>query len=227
MDQSERIARDHLKSRGLQSIVYEPDGNVPPDFLVDGRIAVEVRRLNESIQTAHGMQGLEEVATPLWLKMQKLLQSYGPPRSGVSWSVSWRFRRPVAPWQDLKAKIAGVLDAFLNHGPHERKGIDLGSGFSIEFWPAIGSFPTFFLPADGSDSDSGGWLGELAKNVDICINEKTRKVASFRHKYHEWWLALVDHIGFVPTDRDHISTEHEWDKVIIVNPDDPSMSFEI
>ncbi len=48
MDQSESHARDYLEHLGLGRVVYQPDGNVPPDFLVDGRIAVEVRRLNEN-----------------------------------------------------------------------------------------------------------------------------------------------------------------------------------
>jgi hypothetical protein len=42
MDRSETLAYNHLVFRGFSSPVYEPDGNVPPDFLLDGRIAVEV-----------------------------------------------------------------------------------------------------------------------------------------------------------------------------------------
>ena len=45
MDTSEKIAYDFLLHQGFKSIVYEPDGNVPPDFLADGRVAIEVRRL--------------------------------------------------------------------------------------------------------------------------------------------------------------------------------------
>ena len=44
MDRSEQVAMKHLLFCGFSTVVYEPDGNVPPDFLVDGSIAVEVRR---------------------------------------------------------------------------------------------------------------------------------------------------------------------------------------
>ena len=38
---------DLLCHRGVDDheIVYEPNGNVPPDFLAHGRVAVKVRRL--------------------------------------------------------------------------------------------------------------------------------------------------------------------------------------
>ena len=40
-------------------VTYEPDGNIPPDFLLDNRIAVEVRRLNENMNVGGQMRGLE------------------------------------------------------------------------------------------------------------------------------------------------------------------------
>ncbi len=47
MNRDERIVEGYLNSLNLGKAVYEPDGKVPPDFLVDGRIAIEVRRLNQ------------------------------------------------------------------------------------------------------------------------------------------------------------------------------------
>lgn len=79
MDTSEQVAFDYLSSRGFISVVYEPDGNVPPDFLVDGRIAVEVRRLNQHEETPNGPRGLEDVAFPLEARMRRLVRSMGPP----------------------------------------------------------------------------------------------------------------------------------------------------
>ena len=47
MKQEEKWVEEYLTHRGFRDIVYEPDGNVPPDFLIDGKIAIEVRRLNQ------------------------------------------------------------------------------------------------------------------------------------------------------------------------------------
>jgi len=49
MDSSETLAKEYLRFLGYTDIIYEPDGNIPPDFLVNGRIAVEVRRLNQNL----------------------------------------------------------------------------------------------------------------------------------------------------------------------------------
>ena len=49
MDSSERIAYQYLSHQGFSDVAYEPDGNVPPDFLLNGRIAVEVRRLRKEL----------------------------------------------------------------------------------------------------------------------------------------------------------------------------------
>ena len=61
---SERLVDDFLAYRGYRDVVYEPDGEVPPDFLLDGRIAVEARRLNQNYKTGAHTQGLESYGYP-------------------------------------------------------------------------------------------------------------------------------------------------------------------
>jgi len=48
MDEAEMLSEAFLRSRGFKAVVYEPDGNIPPDFLCDTRVAVEVRRFEPS-----------------------------------------------------------------------------------------------------------------------------------------------------------------------------------
>lgn len=48
MDATENIVSDHLSYRGFANVQYEPDGNIPSDFLLDGNTAIEVRRLNQN-----------------------------------------------------------------------------------------------------------------------------------------------------------------------------------
>jgi len=40
MDASEKIAEKYLNGLAMGAVAYEPDGNIPPDFSVDGRIGV-------------------------------------------------------------------------------------------------------------------------------------------------------------------------------------------
>jgi len=88
MDPTERLAKQYLESLALGPVDYEPDGNVPPDFLVDGRIAVEIRRLNQSHEHPDGTyEGLEQRWIPLWQRLRKHLSSLGPSVLGESWYV--------------------------------------------------------------------------------------------------------------------------------------------
>ena len=83
MDQSEGHVRDYLEYLGLGRVVYQPDGNVPPDFLVGGRIAVEVRRLNENELTeSGGFRGLETDRISTGRKFHALLRSLGSSKIG-------------------------------------------------------------------------------------------------------------------------------------------------
>ncbi len=50
MNDSERLAREYLLYLGFKSVIYEPNGNIPPDFLADDKIAVEVRRRWELVR---------------------------------------------------------------------------------------------------------------------------------------------------------------------------------
>ena len=64
MNDSERSVNVYLNSPQLGPVVFEPDGNNRPDFLVAGRIAVEARRLNENELVAGVHRGLEVTAKP-------------------------------------------------------------------------------------------------------------------------------------------------------------------
>ena len=86
MDRSEQIVSEYLLHRGFRDVVYEPDGNTTPDFLIDGRIAVEVRRLNQNEDTPNGHRGLENITIPLQAKIGALLKTLGP-SNGESWYV--------------------------------------------------------------------------------------------------------------------------------------------
>ena len=84
MDDSEHAASEYLRSYGFEDFVYEPDGKVPPDFLINGRIAVEVRRLNQMHQSGGKLHGLEEIQRSFTGKIPGLLKELGPSGEGAS-----------------------------------------------------------------------------------------------------------------------------------------------
>ncbi|MFZ3115077.1 MAG: hypothetical protein WA133_03795 [Syntrophales bacterium] len=233
MDRSEQVVFEYLSHSGFRDVVYEPDGNVPPDFLIDGRIAVEVRRLNQNEETPNGHRGLEKVAIPLMARVKALLKTLGP-SDGESWYVMYRLRRPLPPWDQLAAALRSDLAAFRNNPDRCRATRTVSPKFSVTLIKAGMPYPDFFVPGGFADSDSGGFvLAELSRNIRICVTEKTRKVACVRAKYPEWWLVLVDRIGYGIDERDHeevrqlFQFEHSWDKIVLVNPLDATQGYEL
>ena len=235
MDATEKLVHDHLAHRGFTNIVYEPDGNIPPDFLVDGCIAIEARRLNKHHFSAEGAKGLEELAIPFWRKVKGLLASLGPPIKGESWFVDFTFSRPVEPWKTLKPALRSALQAFIASSTQEREVIATAQGFELAvFGRTSKPHRTMFILAGCSDKESGGWLlADMGTNIQHCASEKSRKIANVQSKYPQWWLALVDHIGYGLDNfdremfRDQVSIEHSWDKIIIIDPRDHTRWFEI
>jgi len=235
MDGSEKAAKDHLVYLGFEGIVYEPDGNVPPDFLVNGTIAVEVRRLNQNEDTGSRFRGLEETAIPLQTRIGNLLKSLGPPKSGFSWFVHYSVRRPVPDWDVLRPAIREYLIAFRDDRLAVRSTtFTVAECIQVELIRASNAHTTCFVSGGYTDHDSGGWVfEETRKNLRLCIAEKTQKIAHVRDKYPEWWLILVDRIGYGVDDCDrqlfhkHLGIKHSWDKVILLNPLNHRSAFEV
>ena len=234
MDHSERIASEYLSSRGFRDIVYEPDGNVSPDFLINGCVAVEVRRLNQNEDTADGPRGLEETALPLQAKISRLLGDLGSSDGGDSWYVVYSFRRPLLPWQELADALRLELGLFRHDPEHQSTTRNIAKGFRVRLLRAGRRCPDFFVAGGYTDGDSGGFvLSELDRNIRICVAEKTKKIAPVREKYPYWWLLLVDHIAFglSDSDREHLrqllQLDPSWDKIIVVNSLEPTQGYEL
>jgi len=235
LDQSEKLAYDYLRCRGFQDIVYEPDGNVTPDFLVNKEIAVEVRQLNQNEITDSGYRSLDEIAIPLSMKFKNLLASFRSADSGGSWFVRYSFKRPLPPWDELQSLIRQQLEEFRDsRGPEGRTRIFITDDFQLDLIRATNNHSLLFVFGGYSDSDSGGWVfGETQKNLRICIDEKTKKIERVRVKYEQWWLILIDYIGYGVEDCDHklyreqLGIDHNWDKVILLNPMNTCSAFEL
>jgi hypothetical protein len=156
MDATEKHVHDYLVHRGFANITYEPDGNVPPDFLVNGNIAIEVRRLNQNYFDVGGAKGLEEDAIPLWHKIKQLLSDPGPPVRGESWFVHFRFSRPLQPWKTVEPTLLAGLQSFMASAMHERKVVARLPRFELEVsCRASEAHETMFLLGGCSDQESG------------------------------------------------------------------------
>jgi len=237
MDDSERLADQYLRSLNLGAVVYEPDGNVPPDFSVAARIGVEVRRLNQNFEFVDGSrEGLEQLSIPLWQRFKRFLPTIGPSQLGECWYVGLDFRRPLVEWRVLRPLIESRLRTFMLQPERAPITIDICSNLALDLFRAGKDHGSFFVLGASSDDDAGGWvMGEVERNLRLCIAEKERKIRPYRTKYSAWWLVLADHIdyGMDPADRITFRREvmprlqHSFDKIILIDPRDHRRAFEV
>lgn len=224
MNREEIITEAYLKSLVVKDVVFEPDGNIPPDFSIEGRIAVEVRRLNQHSFTKDQVRGLEEDRIPLFKLLESSLSEFDSQYKGCSYWVSIRFHRPVEKGNTNKKAIVKALTDFLSRPFPLPCDVKVIENIYFHIYPSQAVAGRVFRFAGGTDRESGGWvLAEFKKNFNHCIEEKTEKIKSHHDKYTSWWLVLVDQIahGFNESEKDEVksmvSANTYWDKVIVLD----------
>lgn len=114
--------------------------------------------------------------------------------------------------------------------------IRLTPRFAVELLRSGKDHESFFVLGASSDNDSGGWLmGEVERNLRLCVEEKERKIAPYRKKYSRWWLLLVDHIDYAMEEEDREifrrevmpTLQHSFEKIILVDPRDYRRAFDV
>ena len=237
MKNSDKWAHEYLTSRGFAEVVYEPDGNVPPDFLIDGRIAVEARRFNQHDRAPNRPRGLEVLSKPVVTTVRRAIKSMGPPLRSApsSWFVQYTIKRPVPPRKELTRLVTAALGSFRDQPHHQPVMLRVSPAITLTLHRASSVHPTFFVLGAWSDRDHEIFtMAAAIRNIQICIAEKTRKAAPYRRKYPEWWLVLEDHIsfdGFNASERVRLrelaEIDSDWDKIILVNPNNRAIGFEL
>ncbi len=197
MKSDERIVEGYLNALGMGEVVHEPDGKVPPDFLVDGRIAVEVRRLNQHYEAGGKLRGLEQDSISLRQSLENLLSEFAASNVSSSWFVCFSFRRPIPPWRTLRPLVREALSGFLTAPADHAWRIPITDSFDLTILRSTDVHEKCFIFGAHTDMDAGGWIvSEIIRNASAFIASKSVKVTPYLSKYPLWWLVLVDHIAF-------------------------------
>ena len=233
MDLAETLAAQWLARRfpGEGRVVHEPDGKVTPDFLVDGRLAIEVRRLNE-----HGGGADPRPLVETEIPFQRHLRSIA---AKVPWTADrsllvWvEYRRPLPSAAVLKTRARSFLESLMQAADPVQMSRKVTSAVSLR---CLSMFERDRAPFifGWLDLNSGGTPSEiLQRNLSLCVLEKSRKTAGRRAQYPEWWLLLVSDVAFSmdelarPDVADLIQLEHDWDEVVVVDWFDTSQAVEL
>lgn len=224
MNREEKITEAYLKSLGFKNVVFEPDSNVPPDFSIDGKIAVEVRRLNQHFFIKDEARGLEEGRLPLFKLLQSSLSEFNSQYKGDTYWISIRFRRPTEKGPTVKKAIQKALTDFLSKSFPLPYDVKVTNSICFHIFSSLPVEGRVFRFAGGIDREAGGFvLAEFKKNFDHCVKEKSKKIKDHYERYTSWWLILVDKIayGFDEIEKKEIksmvSMNSYWDKVIVLD----------
>lgn len=195
MNREEIIVQKLLKKEFDEQIIFEPDGNIPPDFKIGDNTAIEVRRLNQNFFQDSQVEGLENLSIPISDAFNEVLQSFGKQKSDYSYFIGLDFERPLdLNIYELKKLIKGKLQFFLENlvqtYPYT---LAITNGVALIIQKAPSNNKNLFRPAGYLDNDAGGFVISMyIENIRYCIHEKSEKIKYYLYKYDEWWLHLVD-----------------------------------
>lgn len=233
MKREEGMAKTYLDHQGYQDIVFEPDGNVPPDLLLNGNIAVEVRRFNQHFKTGGKMEPLENLYYNLVPKIITILGEYKHIQVPHSVFVFIDFERPLRASKTLFDEVRSTLNAYLNDFG-QRKDLKVNDKLTLKFFPASKRHESAYLLGGSGDRDSGGLVvANVYEHLSFIIAEKEAKVQPFLSKYPTWWLLLIDTIGYGLDQHDFGELNENppfktlFDKVFLVSPNNPIHGSEV
>ncbi len=224
-DKFEMHAMRYLVGQG-HFVIHERDGNVPPDLLVDGTIAVEVRRLNISHRLENGkLEGRERAFNKIVGRTAKVCKSLGNGDAGVQWYVRPRIVRPTPDLNLFGKELRAFLLEVRKTAPAGVITVTLQkSGVEIRIKPRTKWHGDQFVLGGARDPGGIFYGSALDENLRFCIEQKTGKVTPFRSTYPQWWLVLVDCVALAFDDDDYArfqaetQIEHGWDRVLLISP---------
>ena len=232
MDRAEARASDWLARRfpGVD-LVHEPDGNVAPDFLLDGRIAIEVRRLSEH---APGSSPTPLIQTGIPFQRRLRAIAATVPRHRDRTLLTWvGFRRPLPTVRELEAGARPFLEQLALAPEPVGMSCSVSRTAELKCLDVRPGGPRQFAFAW---IDHNGWgtpIHVLRRNLDLCIRDKLTKTESVRHRYPVWWLLLVNELPFNADECERLGDDEwstlaaGWDDVIVIDWTDDYPVFEL
>lgn len=191
----EKIVEKCLRNQGFEKIKYEPDGNIPPDFVLNDKIAIEVRRLNQNYLKNGEINGLENENFQVRDIINRLIDKISDTNFDTSAFLTYSIKRPLPENKIIKQELKKILTHY-KEDMSNYKEFTIEKNFHIELFPCEKQEQQFEIMFS-SDTDAGGFvLYEIYKNIKLVVAEKECKIKKFKNNYDEWWLALVDCIGY-------------------------------
>lgn len=230
-NKDETRAKKYLQSLELQELEYEPLGNVTPDFLIDKKIAVEVRRLNRNHINGDNLIIIENFEIPLIKYIKRIISTFEYKYYSNSTSIAITISKPLEVQNKIYIikKIKRILKKH-TYNISKTKSYAISDYLKLTFTPIDKKTKPYFFA--GCNNNFFWVVDELHKNIQLVIDEKDKKIDKNFHLYSEWWLILVDSIiyGLDSEDFKQLKSikleKQKFNKVIILSPKGNFKAFE-
>ena len=222
----ERRAKEWLESQGDTDIRdLSKERKDPPDFVVENRIAVEVRRLTDANATKGKGSGIDK---PIEEIISKILEEAGEPPGGHNVYVwSGLLVDELPPPKVTRKQIKQAVDEYtkiLSEAFAQSRGNPVKEQTQLE----CEKFSHHFCPSPTSETGKfvlmqattakGRQVGAVSiDDINRCLVKKTDKIRDKINCYPEWWLVLVDRERLTPLglgwDTPGKKWEEEWRQI--------------
>jgi len=216
-------AKKYLHSLDFVEVEHEPLGNVTPDFLLDKKVAVEVRRLNRNHIDGDKIINIENLEIPIVKNIKKVIDNFKFDSFSNSVYVSIVFLKAIKI-QSKKSIIKKIIKLLKKHthNINKIKTYKISKYLEMTLTPTDKKSNIYIYT--GCNGDSFWLLHELHKNIQSVIEEKNKKIEKNFNLYNEWWLVLVDSIIYGLDNEDFLELKkiklkkRKFTKVIILSP---------
>ncbi len=234
MKQEERKVREFLINQGYNSIMFEPLGkSKPPDFLIEGNIGIEVRRLNKHIKTNESIEPIENLQYKFVPKFKQILKELENTDLPYSIYVSLNYKRPIKITNRL---LLELKNSIISSTKAEIFSVNIKFNKQITYSlykTEFKSDQTYELRLI-SDNDSLGNVQDVRYDaLVIAINEKSKKLKDIKSSFSKLWLILVDDI-FSRVDnttkwdlQKYPKIKSNFDRIILVSKVDVNMWIDL
>jgi len=196
VNREENLVAQLFSNQGYK-VDKEPDGNIPPDLVLDNQIAIEVTRLSEVINIGDHQRSVSDDASSI---IARLKYAINTPENDVSqrYKVSAVIKRPFGNLKNISKKIKNELQDFnIDKFVKNQYKVVISQSVRITISKCTGQYCNGFLLVDIIDSDSSHESNDIILNsVLFCLESKEKKVLPYYKKYFEWWLVLSDTITY-------------------------------
>ena len=199
MNEEEKLAENYLKSISHHSLIFEPEGNVPPDFLLNENIAIEVTRLNDHYEYQGALRRYDDDRMRILSYLENSLKAYDCNLWDVGFYVHFKIRRPFGNLKRNGKLLLELLHSFdTAESVFNKKLYIISDGLSVSFDRHELKDNQQVFKCGVFDEYEEGCLvvEEMLKNAKYCIERKSSKIAPYYDNYEQWWLILIDAINY-------------------------------